>query len=78
MPSSRPSRRAKHTGFYRVSKSYIVVSNEKRQELIDLISTKGMRICDAARACQISYENAKVINQVYRKEGRTNRHYSIS
>lgn len=37
---------------------------------IDLVQNKKMLIREAAEITNIGYENAKVINRVYKKEGR--------
>lgn len=76
-PSSRPTRKAKFTGVYLDKKQYQMIGNSQRTRFIDLIATKRWKICDAARECAIPYENAKVIYQVYVKEGRVQRRYKL-
>lgn len=53
------------------------MSNTVRNRFIDLIASKNYKICDAARACSIPYENAKCIYSVYQKEGRAQRLYKV-
>ena len=54
-----------------MTKKYIAVPNPTRKEFIRLVHTEGKSITEAARTVKIGYPIAKVINNVYKKEGRT-------
>lgn len=51
-------------------KQYVLVSNEQRQMLIQLIHTHGHSISRAAKVVNIYYPTAKAINKVYVRENR--------
>lgn len=53
-------------------RKYARVNDELRQQLISLLDD-NMSIKDAAKQIGINYENAKVINRIYREEGRTSK-----
>ena len=48
----------------------VLIPDEKRSYLIDLIHTQNMKITMAAQIADIPYENAKLINKIYIKNGR--------
>ena len=52
-------------------KKYKPVPNDKRELLIHYIHEKGMNITQAALAADVYYPTAKVINKIYKREGRT-------
>lgn len=52
------------------ARHYQLISDEKRKQLVDLVTRDQMRIIDAAKLTNISYENAKAIVRVYKKSGR--------
>ena len=56
-----------------MSKKYVIVPNEKRRQVIDLIYNKGMTIAEAAKKTKIYYATAKAINNVYITSGRTDK-----
>ena len=51
-------------------KQYVLVSNEQRQTLIDLIHSQGHSISRASKSVGIYYPTAKAINKVYIRENR--------
>ena len=51
-------------------RKYDRISDEQRKNLIELISEHGESIKKAAIKLNISYDNAKAINRVFRKETR--------
>lgn len=51
-------------------KQYVLVSNEQRQMLIELIHKHGHSISRAAKSVGIYYPTAKAINKVYVREHR--------
>ena len=53
-------------------RKYARINDELRQQLISLLDN-NMSIKDAAKQIGINYENAKVINRIYREEGRTSK-----
>lgn len=73
----RAVRKSRYTGDYTDKKHYYNVTNEQRERFVHLLDTTSMRICDAARRCDIPYENAKVINKIYKRQGRVHRRYRI-
>ena len=54
-----------------MGKKYVLVSNEQRYRLIQLIYNKGYSISMAANATKIYYPTAKAINKVFLRENRT-------
>ena len=54
-------------------KKYVPVPDHKRRELIRLIHEEGQTITKAALSVGIRYPIAKVINNIYKKEGRTHK-----
>ena len=52
------------------SRKNTLVSNEQRMLLLDLIHNEKHTITKAAQLSNINYENAKLINSVYIKQGR--------
>ena len=54
-------------------KKYIPVPDDKRRELIRLIHEEGQTITRAAASVGVRYPIAKVINNIYKKEGRTDK-----
>ena len=56
-----------------MGKTYEPVTNEKRRLIIDLIYEQGMNISQAAKEANVYYPTAKAINQVYLKDGRTDK-----
>ena len=52
-------------------KKYKPVPNEKREKLVYYIHVEGMNITQAALAADVYYPTAKVINKIYKREGRT-------
>lgn len=52
------------------SRHYQLISDEKRKELVGMVVRDQMRIIDAAKLANISYENAKAIVRVFKKSGR--------
>ena len=53
-----------------MSKKYVIVGNEKRRQVIDLIYNQGRTIAQAAKELNIFYATAKAINNVYVISGR--------
>ncbi len=51
-------------------KQYVMVSNEQRQLLVQLIHKNGYSISKAAKIVNIYYPTAKAINKIYIKENR--------
>ena len=51
-------------------RTYKMVSDEKRLELLQLIHLHNMRINKAAKRLGIPYDNAKHINRVFLKDRR--------
>jgi transposase len=47
-----------------------MVSDQQRMLFIDLVQNKQMLIREAAEITNIGYENAKVINRVFKQDGR--------
>ena len=56
-----------------MTKKYALVDDEKRMHLINLIYEKGQSIAQAARNAGINYNAAKVVNNIWKKEGRVNK-----
>lgn len=54
-----------------VKRNYKKITDTKREELLGYIHNDGMTIKIAAIKAGIEYENAKAINRVYVKQGRT-------
>ena len=54
------------------------MTDEERRQLLEFIYNEKMSIVDAAKIVNIPYENAKVINQLFIKEGRVCRKYKLS
>ena len=54
-----------------MTRKYAKVDDEDRVSLINLIQNEGKTIKQAALDIGISYENAKAIHRVYKKEKRT-------
>jgi transposase len=54
-------------------KQYVLVSNEQRLLLVQLIHKEGHSISTAAKMAQIYYPTAKAINKVYLRENRVNK-----
>ena len=54
-----------------MTKKYISVPDNKRRELIRLIHEEGQTITRAAASVGVRYPVAKVINNIFRREGRT-------
>ena len=46
-------------------KKYMLLSNDKREELCRLIHAEGMSIKEAAERTGIPYPNAKAVNKTY-------------
>lgn len=76
--STRTTRRKQYQGQYTESKQYQYISNEQRRRLIDHIHTYKLSISKASKIVGIPYENAKVINAIYVKEGRTDRQIALA
>ena len=53
-----------------MSKKYVIVGNDKRRQVIDLIYNQGKTIAQAAKEVNIYYATAKAINNVYVTSGR--------
>ena len=53
-----------------MSKKYVIVGNDKRRKVIDLIYNQGRTIAQAAKEVNIFYATAKAINNVYVVSGR--------
>ena len=53
-----------------MAKQYVLVSNEQRKMLIELIHKHGHSISRAAKSVGIYYPTAKAINKVYVREHR--------
>ena len=49
---------------------YKFIPNQRRLKFIDMIYNHQATIKEAAIKCAIPYENAKVLNRLFKKEGR--------
>ena len=56
-----------------MTKKYIPVPDDKRRELIRLIHEEGQTITRAAACVGVRYPVAKVINNIFKLEGRTDK-----
>ena len=56
-----------------MTKKYIPVPDHKRRELIRLIHEEGLTITKAAATIGLGYPISKVINNIYKAEGRTHK-----
>ena len=56
-----------------MTKKYTHVTDEKRRRLIHLIHEQGMSIIKASKMAQVNYPVAKVIYNVFKIEGRTDK-----
>ena len=56
-----------------MTKKYNIINDERRVQLIHLIYDKGLSIACAARSTGINYNAAKVVNNIWKKEGRINK-----
>ena len=56
-----------------MTKKYTLVSDFQRMQLIHLIHKEGLLISEAAKIAAVNYNAAKVINNVYKREGRVNK-----
>ena len=54
----------------RVRTRYSRISNTKKQLLIHYVSSKKIKLCNAAKLLEIKYPTAKTIMRIYRKENR--------
>lgn len=79
-PNSKTTRRAtkKARTQVRQKRVYQFISDTQRKELLALLEDPAISIKQASRLCNIPYENAKLINRVYKNEGRTKRLKQIS
>lgn len=54
-----------------MGKEYTKVPNDKRKELVRLITEEGLSIIKAAEMTGIYYPTAKAINKIFKREQRT-------
>ena len=54
-------------------RKYQRVTDQQRQQLIQLVVAQGITIKQAALDLKISYDNAKAIHRVYKKETRVDK-----
>lgn len=67
-----------NSGHPQKKRLYTFISDDQLEVFIDLIYKGKKSIKQAARATNIPYENAKVLNRLFQKEGRVYRINSIS
>lgn len=72
----RPTRGVAYKGQYSFKKQYDYLTNRDRSRLISLIHDRGLSIKEAAKACGMNYENAKVVNRIYVVSGRKHHRYT--
>ena len=52
-----------------MGKKYVTVTNDKRAQIIELITKNKMNITQAAKAADVYYPTAKAIWNIYLKTG---------
>lgn len=57
-------------------KKYVILTNEQREELCQLIHSEGVTIKEAALRTGIPYANAKAVNKTFEKEHRTDKRHA--
>jgi len=56
---------------FKKKKKYCLITDEIREQLIDLVENKNEKIVHAAKKLKINYSSAKSIYQIYKREGRS-------